>query len=233
MRVTSDTLIKLGVSTASLVACLAMAVQVSAGTVGNGNKATVTLGGTINKAFLVVDDGKESRSAVVDNENDGSMFFINSEATVGEWTVGAYLATLFRDNPSNEVTIDDASAGNGSPGDRNAGATTFTQRNMEVSFSHPAYGKFTLGQGETSSDGAAEVDLSGTNVIGYSQVSDVAGAVKFRPATGGFGVSIGEVSDNLDGNDRDDRLRYDSPEFGGFTVSTSYASGGAGDVALS
>ncbi len=37
------------------------------------------------------------------------------------------------------------------------------------------YGKLFIGQGHTASDGSSEVDLSGTSIIGYSALSDMAG----------------------------------------------------------
>ena len=97
-----------------------------------------------------------------------------------------------------------------------------------------AFGKFSLGWGSSASDGTSEVDLSGTTVIGYSSITDMAGGQLF------FDKNAAELSDtqlftvfgNMDGLGRDERIRYDSPSFNGFTVSASYITDGGGDVAL-
>ena len=47
-----------------------------------------------------------------------------------------------------------------------------------------------------------------------------------------FGANTyGDKTSNLDGGSRDDRLRYDTPSFGGFSLATSYVTGGEADVA--
>lgn len=43
---------------------------------------------------------------------------------------------------------------------------------------------------------------------------------------------VGDGYSNLDGLSRDDRIRYDTPDFHGFTVSTSYTDNNRSDVAL-
>jgi hypothetical protein len=74
-----------------------------------------------------------------------------------------------------------------------------------------------------ASDGTAEIDLSGTHVIGYSKVQDTAGGQIFAVSnTPGFSsVTVNDAFDNLDGLSRLMRLRYDSPDFAGFTFGTS------------
>jgi len=73
-----------------------------------------------------------------------------------------------------------------------------------------------------ASDGLAESDLSGTGVIQTSSIADSAGGFLFRTSTGTLsGVSIGSAFRSLDGG-RLGRVRYDTPEFSGFTVSASY-----------
>lgn len=90
-----------------------------------------------------------------------------------------------------------------------------------------------LGQGETASDGTSEMDLSGTTVIGYSSVADLAGGIQFVDGAGNLsGVTIGETFDNLDGLSRDDRIRYDTRSYLNTTLSLAAIADDRYDVAL-
>ena len=212
---------------------IALSGTAHAGTISNGNNASVTIGGYVDRALWYADDGKDSTTAVVDNENLSSRFFIAGESKVNEALTAGFLMEFdFRDNSSSSVTIDDANAGNGGVGTGGVGATTFSQRHMDAYFSHVTLGKLSIGQGASASDGAAEVDMSGTGIVAYSGIADMAAGVKFRTAAGGYGPAIGTVSSNMDGLSLDDRIRYDTPSFAGFGLATSYISGGAGDVGV-
>ena len=85
-----------------------------------------------------------------------------------------------------------------------------------------------------ASDGTAEVDESGVDVIGYSSIADLAGGLLFTNSRTGAltAVSIGSVFTNFDGLGRRDRLRYDSPSFAGFKASASHTSNDLWDAAL-
>jgi len=74
-----------------------------------------------------------------------------------------------------------------------------------------------------ASDRTAEVDLSGTTVIGHSGVSDLAGGQLFAIKGGGLsGFNVRDVFTNLDGLGRKLRVRYDTPTVAGFMLSGSY-----------
>ena len=76
------------------------------------------------------------------------------------------------------------------------------------------------------------MDLSGTSVVAYSGIAYMAGGLEFsRDSTGAIGPQINATFSNLDGLSRDDRLRYDTPRFGGFKASASVIDGGSWDVA--
>ena len=97
-------------------------------------------------------------------------------------------------------------------------------RKAEVYANSKQFGVLWLGQGSMASDATAEVDLSGTEVIGYSSVSDLAGGQLFAFANGkGLSdVKVGDVFSNFDGLSRKLRVRYDTPTVAGFTASASY-----------
>jgi hypothetical protein len=103
---------------------------------------------------------------------------------------------------------------------------------MEFYVDHKKFGKLTLGQGDTASNGTAEVDLSGTDVVNYSAVTDMAGGFNFRTGDDAIVTNIGSAFSNFDGLSRRDRVRYDTPRFYGFGLSGSYMNGQTWDVAL-
>lgn len=237
-KVNIKTTLKASVAAAAL---FAVAVPVAeAGTISNGNGNSVTISGQINKAVLYFDDGKAEDTAVVDNDNSGTRFRILGSGKVNEAvSVGTALEVEFQDNAANNFSIADTNS-NGGAGAQNDqfGDASFAQRRAEAYISHKQFGKVSIGQGPTASDGTAETSLSGAGMAAgggfnfndsaqhirtVNQASDVFGAATF---------DWGSKMTNLDGGSRDDRVRYDSPTFAGFQVSSSAISGGGGDVAL-
>jgi len=95
-------------------------------------------------------------------------------------------------------------------------------RKAEAYFVSSHYGKFWFGQGSMASDNTAEVDLSGTSVIGYASAAASAGGQFYRLDDGMLSnVTVGSTITNLDGIGRRLRVRYDSPSFNGFVLGTS------------
>ena len=204
----------------SALATLPAAVQ--AGTIKNGSPVDVTVGGQVDRAFLVVDDGTDTFYRNVDNESNSTRVFFNAEGTINsEWTAGSHFIWLMRSNPSNDVSASVEST-----------AVTAEEDTMEVYFSSKRFGTLTLGQGYTASDATAEVDLSGTMLAGYSSISDIGGGFAFTRNGTRSSVTIGDVADNLDGLDKYDRVRYDTPEIAGFVFSTSGGPQGQVDAAV-
>ncbi|HHB75361.1 MAG TPA: porin, partial [Desulfobulbus sp.] len=106
-------------------------------------------------------------------------------------------------------------------------------RQMFVSLESKTAGTLSLGQGDTASNGTAEMDLSGTGVVVYSGIGDMAGGLLLSepgvPVEKG-GLKIGKTIGNMDGLSRKDRIRYDTPSFGGFSLSASAVEKDAYDV---
>ncbi|HVJ55184.1 MAG TPA: hypothetical protein VM689_22175, partial [Aliidongia sp.] len=126
---------------------------------------------------------------------------------------------------------------------------TPTVRWAEAFISNKEWGALHLGFGGTAGYLTNEMDLSGTFYAGYENVSDFDGGFTFRqknaalvPAgagntfilapAGSFGPAVGSMFFFFDGLVRNDRLRYDSPQWNGFQFSTSAVDGGAYDFAL-
>ncbi len=211
---------------------------------------SLAISGQVNRALLYVDDGDKQDIYNVDNDQSSTRIRLAGKAKLSEqWTAGTMIEMDVRSNTSSAVN---QSTDNGVGG-------TFGERKLELFFEGPV-GKVSLGQGDTASNTTSEVDLSGTNVAGYSNINEYSGGFAFvnsltnrfctdvagpgaLPADGlctpGQGASldtlntrIGQAFFNLDGLSRDDRIRYDTPKFMNFMASTSYVAGGASDVAL-
>ncbi len=190
------------------------------------DKVAVKLYGQVNRAFLYSDDGNSSDYYIVDNDNSSSRIGllgtvkVNDDATVGTWMEFEY-----QSNPSNEVNQNDKN---------NVGGTSFNDRHIDAYVKSQKFGKLSIGKGDTASNSTSEVDLSGTSVVGYSGVSDMAGGILFydNNTDSLSNTNVGDVFSNFDGLSRDDRIRYDSPTFSGFMASASALSGDGGDLAL-
>ena len=92
-----------------------------------------------------------------------------------------------------------------------------------VALDSKRYGKLSLGKGFTASYGTASRDLSKTNVISYVTVADTAGGMLFRQTSDDTltNLKIAQAFQSYDGLNRRSRVRYDTPTFNGFQLSTS------------
>jgi len=184
-----------------------------AGTVENASdKVSVRVYGQVNRAITSVNDGDENYVNHVDNDNSSTRFGFKVKAKGSDsLAAGANLEWEYQANESNKVSQVTHST---DPG--------LAKRKLEVYLDTVA-GKFSIGHGPTASDGTSEVDLSGSTVAGYSLIDAWAGGIQFydEASRSLSGTTVGSVMNNLDGNSRKDRLRYDTPDFSGFTVSAS------------
>ena len=194
--------------------------------VESGNdKVKVQLYGQLNRAVLIADDGDSTETYQVDNDNSSTRIgLLGSVAPDEGWGIGTRFEVEFESNSSSAVNQDDR---NGVGGDN------FHERWAEIFIQSP-YGKLSLGQGDTASNNTSEVDLSGTTVAGYSDLNAVAGGMFFYDDDTNdlSGTKPKDVFSNFDGLSRDDRIRYDTPEWNGLSLATSAISGSGGDVAL-
>lgn len=181
-----------------------------------GTGIELALSGQISRMLTLGSDGDSTKLYHVDNVNSGSRLRVVGSARPSESvTVGTNFEFEMRSNASTEV----------SQVNEDTGTVSFRDRVVEVFAEHEDLGRLTLGQGSTAYDGAAQTDLSGTTVVAYSSISDLAGGLLFYDDdTGDLSTtSIGNVFNNFDGP-RLDRLRYDSPKLAGFTIAADTAS---------
>ena len=174
--------------------------------------------GQINKGILNFDDGENSTSyGLTDNANSSTRAgVISTTDLTDEWELWSNI----------EIQYAPHSSGNVSQLDKNFADYGFDNGNIRrigVALRSEKYGRFWLGQGSMASDNITEFDLSGTGVIAYSSVADTAAGSLFGLAEGGLSdVTVGSAFTNYDGLGRQVRIRYDTPEYNGFRLKTSY-----------
>jgi hypothetical protein len=189
-----------------------------------GDKVAVKLYGQVNRAYLGAVDGHSSHHFFVDNDNASSRIGLLGAAKVSDdVTIGTKMEFEYQSNPSNLVH----------QANKNPDGASFDDRWIDAQLTSKRFGKFYLGKGPSASDGSSEVDLSGTSVVGYSSVVDMAGGILFfdTRANNRSTTAVGDVFSNFDDLSRRNRFRYDSPSFWGFGLAGSVLSDG-GDVVL-
>lgn len=207
------------------------AFGVSALEVKSGNdKIDLKLYGHINRAVMAVDDGNESKIFHVDNTNSESRIGIKGEVGASDsLTIGGNIEVEWQSNPSHKVSMQEESI-----------SSELKERKMEVYFDTENIGKFSIGRGDMVSNGSSEVDLSGTDTAGNSGAADAGGGFVFLnnvPALSGDdaedrSITVGDIFDQMDGLSRWNRVRYDTPTFGGFSLGLSAGEKEMADAAL-
>lgn len=170
--------------------------------------------GQLNFGIFSVDDGTEDETFFTDNDNSNTRVgatYTNDLASGS--TVKFNFETGLGFSGSGAATIDDT--------DLDVDLDKTELRKFELVYVTPSFGTISFGQGSTASDGVAEADFSGTSVIAYSGISDLAGSFEFRPKNGALsGISIGDAFKSFDGARRF-RVRYDTPAWNNIVVSFS------------
>ena len=182
------------------------------------------ISGQINKAILWGDNGNDDDLKFVDNDNSSTRFRFTGENEFDEmWKAGIVWEVQMESNSSADTDID--------IGENDDFGDGFSKRKIEFYVAHKKFGKLLLGQGDTASNSTAEVDLSGTDVVNYSSIEDMAGGFNFRTDDDVIVTSVGDAFNNFDGLSRRERIRYDTPMFGPVYFSGSYLNGQSWDLA--
>lgn len=171
--------------------------------------------GQLNFGLFSVDDGTTSETFLSDNDN--------SNTRVGAiYRRGLDNGGEFRFHFETALGLRGSSATSIGDNDLRTDGSIRDLRKFELIYQTADYGTFSFGQGSTAADGVAERDFSGTSVIAYSSVSDLGGGNEFQLAGSGgaSGVRVGNVFSSFDGGRRF-RLRYDSPDWNGFSFAAT------------
>lgn len=194
--------------------------------VTSGNdRIRLAVSGQLNRAMNIANDGGSTKIYHVDNDGSNSRFRLVGSAGINDdLTVGTRIEVAVAPDISTRVSQSSQSSGD-----------YFNQRWAEVSLTSKRFGKLSIGKGDTASNTTAEADLSKTGVVQYSQIYTMAGGMLFREKNGARALTnlkISDVFNNGDGLTRQSRLRYDSPNFYGFSLAGSLVTGQRSDLAL-
>jgi hypothetical protein len=191
-----------------------------------GNDAVnISVSGQVNRAILATSDKNQVDIFHVDNDASSTRFRILGDYIFSkDITFGA--AVELEVEIASSSDIDQNTPGNGVD-------TSISDRRFEVMATSKSYGKLWLGQGAMATDGTSEQDLSGTSLAGYSNVKAIASSLRFRTSNDELStVTVGRVFDNINGLGLSERVRYDTPNYAGFTASFSASRAGPIDAAL-
>lgn len=213
MKTTFSPKLTLGVSAAAMTVALA-APAFAGPTYTNDNGGTVKWYGQVNPTLQYYDDGAEDFTRLLDNSASNSRLGLTITQPFGENTLKFNFETALSLRASDGVNQNDQ-------GDITDWQRTDI-RKVDLSYETARYGTFSIGQGSMAADGVTGIDLSGTGLGASVAVADSAGGYFFRDTTGALtGIEIADAFATFDGSRRG-RIRYDSPSYNGFTVSTSY-----------
>ena len=131
--------------------------------VSGADRIRLSISGQVNRALLFSEDGEQAKVFFVDNDNASSRIRLEAAGELTEdLAVGAVIEAELQSNSTREVSQDNESTGSAS----------FADRRVEVYVESATFGQVWLGQGHTASDNTSEVDLSGTGVVGTSDIPD-------------------------------------------------------------
>ena len=227
----------LGASVAASALFAVAAPNVLAGTVSNGNDtASVTLSGHLNKAVVYYDSGSAGRMTVVDHNGSQSRARIVGTAKMNEaWTISMFTEWAMTTGNEASMSPADSSVVAGSTGTSGTDSF-FAVRYNYVSFANDQLGTFAIGHNSEATDGVIDLTLSGADEVHYGAGPLFGSGVHLQAdgaASNVFtGLTQGQFFFNANGG-RTSLIRYDSPSFAGFKVSTTYTAEQSADVLLS
>lgn len=178
--------------------------------------------GQVDRAAIAANNGEDSDVGFVDNTGSNSRFrFTGDQVMDNGLTLGFTYEMGLGENASSDWDINTTS----SNGD-------FLDNRVAEVYVKGAFGKFSFGKGDGAANGTSEVDYSGTAFIGGGpDPEDYAGGISFLDDNGNAIATIGDAYNHFDGLSRNNRIRYDTPSFGGAVLSTSVTEGHAYEVA--
>lgn len=176
----------------------------------------LTLSGHVNRAVMLGANDDNVQVFFVDSDAAETRARLTAGASLGaDWTIGSLIELGINTNQSSAAAF----------GVRNSNPN-FRIRKAEVDVAHPMYGRLTLGHGNMSAFLTASMDLSGTDIIAFSHTGVTGGSL----VTDG-GTALGALVTDFNGVGRKDRVRYDTPVFGGLVLTASAAEEDLFDVA--
>jgi predicted porin len=194
--------------------------ELEATTARKGNRVvSLQIYGEITQGLLFWDNGDDSDVFVTDNDALGSVLGFKGEAQIKPGFKAGYKLEMQVQSASSSA-VNEANNGD-DPSDN------FSIRHNHFYIDSERWGRITLGQASTASDGAAQVGIANTLAV----ASPDQGTAFSPGGIAGAGLTLGQYGSDFDGG-RNDVVRYDSPTIYGFTASASWGDDDYWDIAL-
>lgn len=199
-------------------------------------RSSIKLGGQINRMAAFRDNGKKNQIEYLDSTASSTRVNVTGTTNINpKLKVQGVIETELTDGVqsfSSDVDIGSAPAGY-SFADTNP---ILRNRRLEAVFTHDKFGTMYLGKGSTSSDGVSEVDFSGTSAVSNaSEGANNLGGFRFYNKTSRTSLSQRIASDafrNMDGLQRANRIRYDSPSMKGLVFGLTHTNDEQSDQSI-
>lgn len=187
----------------------------------------LVVNGHVNRAIVLTDNGTASGfTHVTSNFSRTRVRWIGTGKISDDMSVKTNIELGHQSSIATSQTLE-------TNGDSN-GVAALDERHVEFQITSKSLGKIYMGQGISGSESIAESDLSGTGIVSLNGNAElIGGGETFQSggAASGHGT-VGAQFNNFDGLGRRDRIRYDTPKFGGFQVTVSHANQDSRDLAL-
>jgi len=209
-------------------------------TVVNGkSQVKLAITGQLSRVVAVVDDGNTTNIHHGSNQFSGNRVrFIGTAKAWESLTIGTRIEFQFNNRTSNESGNFES---NGAKDEETGDDSGIDARYQDITFAG-RWGKIYVGKGDSASNGTSEVDLSGTILASNPSVADMGFGGSFfivdnvpagvpqdpnlqTPLGSTLGPRASTVFTAFDGLSRTQRVRYDTPSFGGFKVSVGLNQG--------
>jgi hypothetical protein len=176
----------------------------------------LTVSGHLNRMVQLVDNGVNSEVRHTTNQQSRSRVrWVGTGKLTDDISVKTLIEFGNADAISSGQSVQAAEVNGG----------TFDTRHIDLQLTSKSMGKLYLGHGSDAADASmGSTDLSGTLVAlsGGGDEDLTFGGENFVNAAGTVILRSGAASDEYDGT-REDRIRYDTPSFGGFKGMISHA----------
>jgi len=187
----------------------------------------LVVNGHVNRAIMFTDNGTESGfSHVTSNFSRSRVRWIGTGKINDDLSVKTNIELGHQSSIATSQSLD-------TNGDAN-GSAVLDERHIEFQITSKSLGKIYMGQGISGSESTSETDLSGTGLVSLSgNAALIGGGETFQVNNASAGFStVSQAYNNLDGNGRRDRIRYDTPKFAGFQITGSHGNEDSHDIAL-
>jgi len=226
------TVLKTSVAAAALVAISAPAVvsQAEAG-INNGNKNSLVMSGQIVRALFYQDNGNDSQLFQGDGRNTKSRVrWIVSGQMTESVAIGGLVEMNFPNSNSGGALNTNSTSTTTSVNNGEVQTDSGWQiRHSRVDFKHKSLGTLSIGQSSIAGDGAATQSFMPGAPFHGTTGAAVMGNSHFAVSNNGItaaGAGVGSAASGNFDPGREDRVRYDTPSFGGLKLAVSHQDNG-------